>query len=295
MVLPKSRKAAAKASSEADEESDVEEEVEDEDDDEEDEEVAPPPAKKSRKSKAAKVVPMKAAKAMKATPMKATKAMPMKGAPATKADKGGGVTCKKCGKHFLKVGLAFEKHQAQCTGAAEKAPKKDKEAPTFKKAPKKDKEAPTFKEGSKAAKFQLVAEKSGLERQTVRAVMQVLEDMKKEEEDPEKKAHKMKKVKDMKPGSKAAFRQDLSIESGVDGKDVVSVLEALENVCIETLKKQGNCVIPGIARLKIKVKKGKPAGLRWNPSAGKKTQCKAIKASKSAKAIVLKPFRAQLS
>jgi len=169
-----------------------------------------------------------------------------------------------------------------------------------KKAPKKDKEAPTFKEGSKAAKFQLVAEKSGVERQTVRAVMQVLEDMKKEEkeeeeEDPKKKAHKMKKVKDMKPGSKAAFRQDLSIESGVDGKDVVSVLEALENVCIETLKKQGKCIIPGIARLKIKVKKGKPAGLRWNPSAGKKTQCKAIKASKSAKAIVLKPFRAQLS
>jgi len=223
---------------------------------------------------------MKAAKAMKA--MKATvKPVTEKKAEKTVA-KVGGVACSECGKHFLKAGKSFEKHQAQCDGVAEKAPKKEKE-------PK------DYKEGSKGARIQSIATKSGAEYKTVKDVLEAMEEMKEDRDPEEEKENAKTNAKMMKPGSKGAFRQNLQLESGVGKEDVLSVLGALETVCVDTLAAIGKVNIPGIVRLKIKVKKAKPAGLRWNPSAQTKTQCPAIKASKTARALVLKPFKLLLS
>lgn len=85
----------------------------------------------------------------------------------------------------------------------------------------------------------------------------------------------------------------LADKSGLSKKEVGSVLEALTEVVNGQLSKKGPGIftIPGLVKLKVKVKPAVPAGPRKNPFTGETTMAPAKPASRAVRVTALKKLK----
>lgn len=98
---------------------------------------------------------------------------------------------------------------------------------------------------------------------------------------------------DGKPLTKSQMISELSEKSGVSKKDVTSVLENLEGLISQSLSKKGpgQFVLPGLMKIKVKVRPKQPARQGRNPKTGEPMMFAAKPATKVVKVTALKKLK----
>jgi nucleoid DNA-binding protein len=82
-------------------------------------------------------------------------------------------------------------------------------------------------------------------------------------------------------------------KSGLSKKEVASVLDSLSAVVASQLSKKGpgQFTIPGLVKMKVRVKNAVPAGMRKNPFTGEMKQMPAKPASRSVRVTAVKKLK----
>jgi DNA-binding protein HU-beta len=82
-------------------------------------------------------------------------------------------------------------------------------------------------------------------------------------------------------------------KSGLSKKEVGAVLEALASVVVSQLSKKGpgQFTLPGLAKMKVRVKDAVPAGMRKNPFTGEMKQMPAKPASRTVRVTAVKKLK----
>jgi len=94
------------------------------------------------------------------------------------------------------------------------------------------------------------------------------------------------------PLSKAALINALvETDSGLNRKQVKSLIESLESIGHKQLKKTGGGVVPGFAKFVVVTKKATPARTGRNPATGEEIQIKAKPARKIVRARPVKAIK----
>jgi nucleoid DNA-binding protein len=85
----------------------------------------------------------------------------------------------------------------------------------------------------------------------------------------------------------------LAEKSGLSKKEVGSVLDGLAELISNQLSKKGPgaFTVPGLVKLKVKVKPAQPAGMRKNPFTGEMKHSPAKPASRGVRATALKKLK----
>jgi nucleoid DNA-binding protein len=82
-------------------------------------------------------------------------------------------------------------------------------------------------------------------------------------------------------------------KTGLSKKEVGSVLEALAGVVVSQLSKKGpgQFTLPGLAKMKVRVKDAVPAGMRKNPFTGEMKMMPAKPASRTVRVTAVKKLK----
>jgi nucleoid DNA-binding protein len=93
--------------------------------------------------------------------------------------------------------------------------------------------------------------------------------------------------------SKTEVLNDLAESTGLTKKQVGSVIEALGELIVKQLSKKGPEVftVPGLMKLKVRVKKAQPAGMRKNPFTGEMKMMPAKPASRAVRITAVKKLK----
>lgn len=93
--------------------------------------------------------------------------------------------------------------------------------------------------------------------------------------------------------SKTQVLTAIAEETGLSKKDVGNVVEALAGLVSSQLSKKGPGIftIPGLVKLKVRVKPAQPAGMRKNPFTGEMKMSPAKPASRAVRVTALKKLK----
>merc|ERR1719247_1900522 len=106
------------------------------------------------------------------------------------------------------------------------------------------------------------------------------------------KARTMKAVDANKPLTKTAMMKDIATEHGLKTKEVSQVFDSLAAIATKEVKKAGVFTIPGLCRIKTRVKPATKAGTRM--MFGKETKVAAKPAKTVVKAFAVSALKKQI-